>query len=151
MSDGCGQGTFHWPPLAQPSLNAVWVVWEELPRPLDCSLCPALVGEQAVATTVVGLLALRSPSYVAWTVATLVVDALYGMLRAGSWTHIFAELFEVAAPLGAHLDSPTAVVLVCWVLRIVTSVDHVVPSVVEVLLCWRVGHDKFLPQSRLVH
>ena len=80
--------------------------------------------------TVIRLLSLVGPSAIVWTVGTVIVFALDGVLRRRTTPHVSEKLREAVSPLIAHNDAASAVVTkVVMFLRMATAA-HIRPCAV---------------------
>lgn len=70
-------------------------------------------------TLILVLLALGSPSHIPWFVVPVVILSIQGMGRGWSLPYLFEELLE---RFETKLNSPSAVVLPSWCIRVGTSV-----------------------------
>lgn len=71
----------------------------------------ALKGVADVVTDVAHLLFSSGPAHITWFVVSVVIDAIKGMSRCRTLTHVQNERREIVFPAFAHRDSTSAVVM----------------------------------------
>ena len=94
------------------------------------------VYEDRVSPIVVLLLA-GSPTAVVGSVVALVVDPIQAT-TLWSWSHILVEVLELSPPL-ANSNPPTTVIMVVFALRVVATLQHHSPRLVDRGVCHAVG------------
>lgn len=85
---------------------------------------------------IICLLFSRGPATVAWFVIAVVIGkAIYGMLVAGTLSHIIHKCLEAFAPCSANAYTSTTITVVVSVVGVVASLLHQAPDVVLGCLC----------------
>lgn len=93
---------------------------------------PSFVGQFSVATRVISLLKVTSPTRVLGGVAEIVVQSLYGKPCLIRWSHIRQEVLERISPTVADCDTATPVIPEVPVTLIVAPTPHGEPHAVNV-------------------
>jgi len=85
------------------------------------------------------LLFSSSPSTVIRAIAKTVVGTFKGVLRGGSFSHVFHKLPEVI-PLRTYLNSSSPIVIVATVFGVIAPLAHLLPDGVNRMMFFRYIH-----------
>ena len=89
-----------------------------------------LICDSFVDTRIVGLLFGGSPSTILRGIRTIVINTVNGMARRWPWSHISIESCEIIAPLLAHDNATSTIVMIFAMIRVVAACFHADPYLV---------------------
>lgn len=85
---------------------------------------------QAHRTFIPRLLLTCGPSAILWRVGTIVVNAIYRVTAAWSWTHVRKECREAISPTSTDCNPSASVMFIGWVFGIFASTNHATPCLI---------------------
>lgn len=122
------QGVLDCPPKFTETVNDYAYVDALDARPFTDGVSCAKRGKASVSSRVIGLGSGCSPFTIFRRVRPIVIFAIYGMLRAWCWPHIFYKTSCGMQPPFADCNSSCSVVPIAWVARVKTTLSHVFPD-----------------------
>lgn len=96
-------------------------------RPLRQGLRLAVVSDEHVASSIIGLLFSRGPSAIAWLVMALIVDALDRVIFGRTMANVFHEQRYIQ-PSTANSNSDHPVGCKVWMVRLRAAANHLRPA-----------------------
>lgn len=88
----------------------------------------AVIGHEDGTSRVPGLFREAGPTTVSRFIASIVVDAINGVLRRWARSHVCEEVLERRQPPGAHLNAASAISLVARVVAVTAAFLHCLPD-----------------------
>ena len=99
-------------------------------RPFGQGVGFAAAYKNPVCVRVVGLFYRRCPSAIARLIVPISIDAIQRVTSSGTRPHIGIEVVKGFSPAGAHLNPPSAIIMIFRAVVIVASLVHRAPGVI---------------------
>lgn len=111
-----------------------------LPGPLGHSQVFPLKLKSVIMARVVVLLLTCTPLAIAWLIVTIIIYALYTVLRPWFWPHISVEVFKTISPTFANLNTPITIILIAYLVwifatRFDSAPSYVFSRIAQTMLC----------------
>ena len=87
----------------------------------------SLERDDSVCPFVSALMAWDGPATIFWSVITIIVDAIQGVLGRWFWSHVSKELREVIEPFLTNADASSSIIVPTGMAFIATSFFHACP------------------------
>ena len=88
-----------------------------------------LKGEPNCISSISSLLNMGCPSHIAWSIITIIINAINGLFWRRPWTGILVEIFKRMPPTITDFYSSSSISRKIFIVAVMASTFHAVPNV----------------------